>query len=314
MMRRDVGGPSVSIDGVHDYLKGLQRSSPLLSAAEEVDIARAIEVGQLARDRLDAGNLPDGSSVAELSELVALGERAHRRLIESNLRLVVSMARRWGSTLDAFDFADIIQAGNIGLLEAVTRFDFAKGYKFSTYAAWWIRNSIQNCQRETRTIRLAHNVWIKHRYILQSESDIQAEFGRPATTEEVATRAGVKPSLVRLLRCTGVEPMSLNVTYDGGEFGDGLPDSRTLSPDDRMVASALESDIELALSTLSAFDRCVIELRFGLGEAPTEHSCGDVGRALGLTASRVKAIENRALAQLRMDQTVKPLIRYLEVG
>jgi RNA polymerase primary sigma factor len=258
-------------DPVRAYLNEIG-TVRLLTAAEEVELAMQIEAGS---------------------------QQARRHLIEANLRLVVSVARRYSTS--GLPLLDLIQEGNIGLMRAVEKFDYRRGFKFSTYATWWIRQAISRAVADkSRTIRLPVHVGERHGQVLRVTRTLTQELGREPTEEEVASAAGMRVDQVRALRSAAREPVSLDLPIgeeDGGRLGDLVEDASP-GPERSVTASVVRSEIETILTALTPRERRVIQLRFGLVD-DHQRTLEEVGRRLGVTRERARQIETTALRRLR---------------
>lgn len=273
----------------------------LLRADEEVDLAKRMRAGHRAEELLD--EQPEAftrETVLRLRRVVRDGHRAHDRMIEANLRLVVSVARRYRSA--GIGFPDLVQEGNLGLLRAVDRFDPTLGYRFSTYATWWIRQTIgRGLTQQSRTIRLpSHLVELLGRS-RKIERELLQQLGRDPTPEEVAAKLDVDVERLLEVRRQAQAPSSLDAPVGedaGASMGDLLPDEHADAPADVASAALLADDLREALDGLEERDRAILEARFGLaGQAP--RTLESVATELGLTRERVRQLEVRALARLR---------------
>jgi RNA polymerase primary sigma factor len=258
-------------DPVRAYLNEIGKVR-LLTAAEEVELAIQIEAGSQA---------------------------ARRHLIEANLRLVVSVARRYSSS--GLPLLDLVQEGNIGLMRAVERFDYRRGFKFSTYATWWIRQAISRAVADkARTIRLPVHVGERHSQLLRISRTLAQELGREPTEEEVATAAGLRIAQVRTLMIAAREPVSLDIPIgdeDAGRLGDLIEDAAP-GPEQTVAQQVVRTEIESVLTALTPRERRVIQLRFGLVD-DHQRTLEEVGRRLGVTRERARQIETTALRRLR---------------
>jgi RNA polymerase primary sigma factor len=271
---------------------------PLLTAAEEVDLAQKIEDGRLAQLRLDAGDVAPALRPALRREVREAG-KAKQRFIQSNLRLVVSIAKRYQST--GLPLLDLIQEGNLGLIRAVEKFDHRKGFKFSTYATWWIRQAIgRGVADKGRTIRLPSHVVDTLTTLSKASGTLLKELGREPTAAELSELTGMPVDRVEtaLTATADVISLSAGVGDDATEFGDLLPDDRAEVPFDVAAASLEKIALRKLLFTLSDREREVLELRFGLvGDRPL--TLDEVGKHFQLTRERIRQIEAKALTKLR---------------
>jgi RNA polymerase sigma factor (sigma-70 family) len=301
----------VSADLVRAYLNGIGRTK-LLTAVEEVDLARRIEAGLFAEEKLAAATgLPVG--IRTDLEIVALeGHAAKDRLLEANLRLVVSIAKRY--TGRGMAFLDLIQEGNLGLIRAVEKFDYAKGYKFSTYATWWIRQAITRAMADqSRTIRIPVHMVEQVNKMVRARRDLAVSLGREPTVPEVAVALGMQEFQVIELISYDREPVSLDqaVGEDGesalGDFVVGV-DARQ-EPADEVSQGMLRNEVEIVLSTLSQREQAVIRLRFGLDDG-RQRTLDEVGREFGLSRERIRQIEKVTLLKLRHPSRAQRLEAY----
>ena len=271
---------------------------PLLTAAEEIDLAQKIEDGRLAQEQLDAGDVVPALRPA-LRRTVREAGKAKQRFIQSNLRLVVSIAKRYQST--GLPLLDLIQEGNLGLIRAVEKFDHRKGFKFSTYATWWIRQAIgRGVADKGRTIRLPSHVVDTLTTLSKASGTLLKELGREPTAAELSELTGMSIDRVEtaLSATADVISLSAGVGEDATEFGDLLPDENAAVPFDVAAASLEKVALRKLLHTLSDREREVLELRFGLvGDRPL--TLDEVGRHFQLTRERIRQIEAKALTKLR---------------
>jgi RNA polymerase primary sigma factor len=332
-------------DPVRMYLREIGQVS-LLSAEDEVTLAKAIEKGMKAEVALaDNGSLPDGKS-ATLLELVQEGNTARRQLAEANLRLVVSVAKRYMGR--GMSFLDLIQEGNIGLLKAVEKFDYTMGYKFSTYATWWIRQAIsRSIADQARTIRIPVHMVETISHLIRTQRRLQQELGRDPTPEDIAldgemanivgleedervallsaraTRQRLDPIMSRKLRRAAnrveqimrisQEPMSLETPIGSEEdsyLGDFIKDETMPEPDDAASQQLLREQLRSILNSLNNRERQVLEMRFGLKDGQS-HTLEEVGQAFGVTRERIRQIEAKALRKLRHPLRSRKLRDYL---
>ncbi len=291
---RGARGPD---DLVGRYLTEIGRY-PLLTAAEEIDLAQKIEAGLAAEEQLELGDLTPAVR-ATLRRDVREAAKAKQRFIQSNLRLVVSIAKRYQST--GLPLLDLIQEGNLGLIRAVEKFDHRKGFKFSTYATWWIRQAIgRGVADKGRTIRLPSHVVDTLTMLSKASGTLLKELGREPTAAELSELTGMTIDKVEtaLSATADVISLSAGVGDDATEFGDLLPDEKADAPFDVAAASLEKIAIRNLLYTLSDRERQVLELRFGLvGERPL--TLDEVGRHFKLTRERIRQIEAKALTKLR---------------
>jgi RNA polymerase primary sigma factor len=301
--------PGPSTDTVRAYLREIGRV-PLLSAVEEVDLGRRIEVGVFAEEKL-LGE-PDPVLRAELEMLAADGQSAKRHLIEANLRLVVSIAKRYGGR--GLPLSDLIQEGNLGLIRAVEKFDYTKGYKFSTYASWWIRQAVtRSIADQSRTIRLPVHTAETVQRVVRAQRQLVQTLGREPADDEVAERVDLPVERVIELRRLAREPISLHTPVgedEGSELGDLIEDGEAEAPEDTVSMSLLHADLDAVLATLAERERAVVRLRYGLVDGQV-HTLEEVGRAFGVTRERIRQIEAKTLARLRIPAARASLRDYL---
>jgi RNA polymerase primary sigma factor len=283
---------------------------PLLSADEEVTLARSVEAGLLADERL-AQIVEDHPDRDDLAELVQMGRASKRRLVESNLRLVVSVARRY--TRRGLSLLDLIQEGNVGLIRAVERFDYMKGFKFSTYASWWIRQAISRALADQgRTIRLPVHVSDQLNRLLRVMRRLAQTEAREPTVAELAVATSLPPERVAQLLGYADDPVSLQspVGEKENSLGDLVEDSDAMSPADLVARAMLREHIDRILAGLSERERAVVRLRYGLDDGRVR-TLEEVGVAFGVTRERIRQIENRTLVKLRAGGWTSELREYL---
>jgi RNA polymerase sigma factor (sigma-70 family) len=303
----------VSADLVRAYLNGIGRTK-LLTAEQEVDLAKRIEAGLLAEERLTAATetSPEAQLRADLRTIVTEGRAAKNHLLEANLRLVVSIAKRY--TGRGMAFLDLIQEGNLGLIRAVEKFDYTKGYKFSTYATWWIRQAITRAMADqARTIRIPVHMVEQVNRMVRCRRDLATSLGREPSVAEVAATLGIFDYQVLELISYDREPVSLDQTVgEDGEsaLGDFVAriDPRD-EPADAVSNGLLRSEVAIVLATLSQREQEVIRLRFGLDDG-RQRTLDEVGREFGLSRERIRQIEKITLHKLRHPSRAKRLEAY----
>ncbi|MFF4100684.1 RNA polymerase sigma factor [Streptomyces sp. NPDC001903] len=310
--RADTGGAGPSADLFRQYLREIGRI-PLLSAAEEVELARRVEAGLFAEEKL--GNTPDLDLrlALDLDKLVVMGRMAKRRLIESNLRLVVSVAKRYVGR--GLTMLDLVQEGNLGLIRAVEKFDYARGYKFSTYATWWIRQAMSRALADqARTIRVpVHVVELINRVVRVQRRMLQ-ERGYEPTAEEVAVHLELTPERVLEVLRLAQEPVSLHAPVgeeDDVALGDLIEDGDAASPMESAAFFLLREHLEAVLSTLGERERKVVQLRYGLADG-RPRTLEEIGRIFGVTRERIRQIESKTLNKLRDHAFADQLRGYLD--
>lgn len=300
-------------DPVKDYLKQIGKVS-LLNAAEEVDLARRIEAGLYAQHRLETeSETMAGKLRRELHVLSRDGQNAKNHLLEANLRLVVSLAKRY--TGRGMLFLDLIQEGNLGLIRAVEKFDYTKGYKFSTYATWWIRQAITRAMADqARTIRIpVHMVEVINK-LARVQRQMLQDLGREPTPEELAKELDMTPEKVVEVQKYGREPISLHTPLgeDGdSEFGDLIEDSEAVVPADAVSFTLLQEQLRRVLDTLSEREAGVVSMRFGLGDGQAK-TLDEIGKVYGVTRERIRQIESKTMSKLRHPSRSQVLRDYLD--
>lgn len=301
-------------DPVKDYLKQIGKV-PLLNAAEEVELAMRIEAGLFAEDKLSG--MSDAEKRAQLGRelqwVARDGQRAKSHLLGANLRLVVSLAKRY--TGRGMQFLDLIQEGNLGLIRAVEKFDYTKGFKFSTYATWWIRQAITRAMADqARTIRIpVHMVEVINK-LARVQRQMLQDLGREPTPEELSKELDMTPEKVVEVQKYGREPISLHTPLgeDGdSEFGDLIEDTEAVVPADAVGFTMLQKQLESLLDSLSEREAGVIRMRFGLGDGMPK-TLDQIGDTFGVTRERIRQIESKTMAKLRHPSRSQSLRDYLE--
>jgi RNA polymerase primary sigma factor len=300
-------------DPVRMYLKEIGRVA-LLSAQEEVDLAKRIESGLLAAERFEARKekLSD-SELMELNWLQHDGGRAKQHLVEANLRLVVSIAKRYVGR--GMAFLDLIQEGNLGLIRAVEKFDYSKGFKFSTYATWWIRQAITRAiADQARTIRIPVHMVETINKLARIQRQLLQDYGREPTADEIARQMELPPEKVREIQKISQEPVSLETPIgeeEDSNLGDFIEDTEAIIPVERASFRLLQEQLNTVLYTLSGREKEVIEMRFGLRDGQPR-TLEDVGKRFGVTRERIRQIESKTLSKLRHPSRSQKLRDYLE--
>ncbi len=302
-------------DPVKDYLKQIGKV-PLLNAEQEVVLAKRIEAGLFAEEKLaDEAFVKKlkGDKQYELEQLVVIGRRAKNHLLEANLRLVVSLAKRY--TGRGMLFLDLIQEGNLGLIRAVEKFDYKKGYKFSTYATWWIRQAITRAMADqARTIRIpVHMVEVINK-LARVQRQMLQDLGREPTPEELAKELDMTPEKIVEVQKYGREPISLHTPLgeDGdSEFGDLIEDSEAIVPADAVSFTLLQEQLDQVLVTLSDREAGVVRMRFGLTDGQPK-TLDEIGKVYGVTRERIRQIESKTMSKLRHPSRSQVLRDYLE--
>jgi len=309
----DLALKASSNDPVRMYLKEIGRVA-LLTAADEVSLAKRIEAGVLASERLEReGTALARGAVADLVFLQRDGAVAKRHLVEANLRLVVSIAKRYVGR--GMAFLDLIQEGNMGLIRAVEKFDYTKGYKFSTYATWWIRQAITRAiADQARTIRIPVHMVETINKLLRIQRQLLQDLGREPTTEEIGLQMELTSEKVREIQKISQEPVSLETPIgeeEDSHLGDFIEDSEAVVPLERASFRLLQEQLESVLHTLSGREKDVIRLRFGLVDGQPR-TLEEVGRKFGVTRERIRQIESKTLSKLRHPSRSQKLRDYLQ--
>ncbi|HET7430535.1 MAG TPA: RNA polymerase sigma factor [Nocardioides sp.] len=299
-------------DPVKDYLKQIGKV-PLLNAEMEVELAKRIEAGLFSEEKLAKGGKISAKLTEELEWIAEDGRRAKNHLLEANLRLVVSLAKRY--TGRGMLFLDLIQEGNLGLIRAVEKFDYTKGYKFSTYATWWIRQAITRAMADqARTIRIpVHMVEVINK-LARVQRQMLQDLGREPTPEELAKELDMTPEKVVEVQKYGREPISLHTPLgeDGdSEFGDLIEDSEAIVPADAVSFTLLQEQLHAVLDTLSEREAGVVSMRFGLTDGQPK-TLDEIGKVYGVTRERIRQIESKTMSKLRHPSRSQVLRDYLD--
>ena len=299
-------------DPVKDYLKQLGKVH-LLNAEMEVELAKRIEAGLFAEEMLNETKKLDKKTRLDLDWIAVDGRRAKNHLLEANLRLVVSLAKRY--TGRGMLFLDLIQEGNLGLIRAVEKFDYTKGYKFSTYATWWIRQAITRAMADqARTIRIpVHMVEVINK-LARVQRQMLQDLGREPTPEELARELDMTPEKVVEVQKYGREPISLHTPLGeegDSEFGDLIEDSEAIVPSDAVSFTLLQEQLESVLDTLSDREAGVVRMRFGLTDGQPK-TLDEIGKVYGVTRERIRQIESKTMSKLRHPSRSQVLRDYLD--
>jgi RNA polymerase primary sigma factor len=299
-------------DPVKDYLKQIGKV-PLLNAEQEVELAKRIEAGLFAEEKLAEDLRLNADQRIDLEWIAEDGRRAKNHLLEANLRLVVSLAKRY--TGRGMLFLDLIQEGNLGLIRAVEKFDYTKGYKFSTYATWWIRQAITRAMADqARTIRIpVHMVEVINK-LARVQRQMLQDLGREPTPEELAAELDMTPEKVIEVQKYGREPISLHTPLgeDGdSEFGDLIEDSEAIQPGEAVSFTLLQEQLHSVLDTLSEREAGVVSMRFGLTDGQPK-TLDEIGKVYGVTRERIRQIESKTMSKLRHPSRSQVLRDYLD--
>ncbi|WP_436495888.1 sigma-70 family RNA polymerase sigma factor [Actinokineospora sp. HUAS TT18] len=304
----DAQGPAADL--VRVYLNGIGRTA-LLTAAQEVELAKRIEAGVFAQHMLDTSPQLSHARRAELRALVVDGHTAKNHLLEANLRLVVSLAKRY--TGRGMPLLDLIQEGNLGLIRAVEKFDYTKGFKFSTYATWWIRQAItRGMADQGRTIRLPVHLVEQVNKLARIKRDLHQQLGREATKDELAKEAGLTPEKVNDLLDHARDPVSLDMpvgTEEDAPLGDFIEDGEATDAESAVISGLLQDDMRRVLATLDDREQSVIRLRYGLDDGQPR-TLDQIGKRFGLSRERVRQIEREVMSKLRQGERAEKLRAY----
>ncbi len=310
---QQVVSAGATADPVKDYLKQIGKVA-LLNAVEEVELAKRIEAGLFAEERLaDLDNPIEPEDLEDFEWIASDGRQAKNHLLEANLRLVVSLAKRY--TGRGMLFLDLIQEGNLGLIRAVEKFDYTKGYKFSTYATWWIKQAITRAMADqARTIRIpVHMVEVINK-LARVQRQMLQDLGREPTPEELARELDMTPEKVVEVQKYGREPISLHTPLgeDGdSEFGDLIEDSEAVVPADAVNFTLLQEQLNDVLDTLSEREAGVVSMRFGLTDGQPK-TLDEIGKVYGVTRERIRQIESKTMSKLRHPSRSQVLRDYLD--
>jgi RNA polymerase primary sigma factor len=301
---------SVMGDSVHTYLKSIGRRQ-LLTAEEEVDLAKRIEAGLYAEHKLETERRLSKQLRADLEAVAEDGRQAKAHMLEANLRLVVSVAKKYSDR--GLSLLDVVQEGNLGLIRAVEKFDYTKGYKFSTYAMWWIRQAIQRGFADSaRTIRLPVHVLEMLSKLSRVERDMHQRLGREPTPEELAVELDRTPDQIEELLRTSRQPISLDSTIgEDGEtsIGDLIEDVDAPEAGELVDRQIMADQLRHALDALTPREATIMSMRFGLYDG-NPHTLDEIGKALGLTRERIRQLEKQSLSKLRHPSRAQPLLDY----
>ena len=303
---------SATANPVKDYLKQIGKV-PLLNASQEVELAKRIKAGLFADHKLAAGSgMLHADQCIDLERVAEDGRRAKNHLLEANLRLVVSLARRY--TGRGMLFLDLIQEGNLGLIRGVEKFDYTRGYKFSTYATWWIRQAITRAMAEqSRTIRIPVHMVEAINKLARVQRQLLQDLGREPTPEELAVELDMTPEKIVEVQKYGREPISLHTPLgeDGdSEFGDLIEDSEAIQPGEAVSFTLLQEQLASVLDTLSEREAGVVSMRFGLADGQPK-TLDEIGKVYGVTRERIRQIESKAMSKLRHPSRSTGLRDYL---
>ena len=307
-------GDTGSFDPVRMYLKEIGKVA-LLTAEQEVTLAKRLEAGVQAAERLEAqaDEAMIAGQLANEQAIVADGDLAKRQLTEANLRLVVSIAKRYVGR--GMQLLDLVQEGNLGLIRAVEKFDYSKGFKFSTYATWWIRQAITRAiADQARTIRIPVHMVETMNKVLRVQRQMLQELGREPTVEEVARKVDLTPDKVREIQRISQEPLSLETPVgeeDDSHLGDFVADESAVSPDSAAERERLKEEIEMALNELNPREQQVMRLRFGLDDGQVR-TLEEVGKEFGVTRERIRQIESKTISKLKHPTRSQRLRDFLE--
>jgi RNA polymerase primary sigma factor len=307
----DLSKRAPTSDLVRIYLREIGRV-PLLTAEEEVELAKSIEAGLFAEEKVARAAIITPGERTDLELLARDGVRAKQRLIEANLRLVVSIAKRYVGR--GMLFLDLIQEGNLGLIRAVEKFDYTKGYKFSTYATWWIRQAITRAiADQARTIRIPVHMVETINKLVRVQRQLHQDLGREPSPDEIGLEMGLSPERVVEIQRVAQEPVSLQspIGEEDSDLGDFIEDADAVVPIEAAAFILLQDQLDGILGSLSDREQRIIQLRFGLTDGHPR-TLEEVGREFGVTRERIRQIESKTLAKLRHPTRAQMLREYLE--
>ncbi|WP_066904293.1 sigma-70 family RNA polymerase sigma factor [Millisia brevis] len=306
----DLDAQSPAADLVRVYLNGIGRTA-LLTAEQEVELAKSIEAGLYADHLLETQKRLSPTRKRELATIVRQGRAARAHLLEANLRLVVSLAKRY--TGRGMPLLDLIQEGNLGLIRAMEKFDYAKGFKFSTYATWWIRQAItRGMADQGRTIRLPVHLVEQVNKLARIKRELHQQLGREASDEELAAESGISIDKIADLLDHSRDPVSLDMpvgTDEEAPLGDFIEDSEATSAESVVIAGLLHTDVRTVLATLDEREQQVIRLRYGLDDGQPR-TLDQIGKLFGLSRERVRQIEREVMSKLRQGDRAERLRAY----
>ncbi|MCU1644890.1 MAG: polymerase sigma factor, sigma-70 family [Nocardia sp.] len=306
----DLDAQSPAADLVRVYLNGIGKTA-LLNAADEVELAKRIETGLYAQHLLETRRRLGENRKRDLVAIVRDGERARGHLLEANLRLVVSLAKRY--TGRGMPLLDLIQEGNLGLIRAMEKFDYSKGFKFSTYATWWIRQAItRGMADQSRTIRLPVHLVEQVNKLARIKRELHQQLGREATDAELAHESGIPQEKIADLLDHSRDPVSLDMPVGNDEeapLGDFIEDSEATSAENAVIAGFLHRDVRVVLTTLDEREQQVIRLRYGLDDGQPR-TLDQIGKIFGLSRERVRQIEREVMSKLRKGERAERLRAY----
>ena len=305
-------GATLSVDVLRLYLNQIGRV-PLLTAEQEVELARAMEAGLFGAERIAAGGKIASQLRADLQHIVREGERAKQHMLEANLLLVVSVAKKYAGR--GMGLTDLIQEGNLGLIRAVEKFDYTKGFKFSTYATWWIRQALTRAMADqARTIRLPVHMVEQVNKIRRVERDLVVQLGRKPTAAEIAVEVDLTPERVEEIRSYNRDPASLDALIgedSDASLGDFIEDEHAVMPGEAAAFLLMREELSAVLASLTDRERRVMEMRYGLVDGQPR-TLDDIGKDFNLTRERIRQIEGKTLSKLRHPSRSASLRDYLD--